>query len=176
MFLKVFRHPNFLDADACLRIRDAMDRGRVETADVLSETVEHQRDVRRASYVEVADDVLREVEARLDAQRADLAAFFRMPLTGREGAGFVRYPQGGFYRSHRDRAHVASWPDAARRRLATVVFLNDDFRGGVLRLLEGGGSDLMPAAGMLVAFPADVLHEVTPVRDGVRDAIVDWFY
>jgi hypothetical protein len=29
---------------------------------------------------------------------------------------------------------------------------------------------------MLVAFPADFLHEVLPVEQGVRDVIVDWFY
>jgi predicted 2-oxoglutarate/Fe(II)-dependent dioxygenase YbiX len=28
---------------------------------------------------------------------------------------------------------------------------------------------------MLVAFPADTLHEVTPVEGGHRDTVVDWF-
>ena len=27
-----------------------------------------------------------------------------------------------------------------------------------------------------MAFPADVLHEVTEVRGGTRDTVVDWFY
>jgi len=53
------------------------------------------------------------------------------------------------------------------------------FDGGVLRLLPEEGAPLVeipPAAGLLVAFPADRLHEVTPVRGGTRDAIVDWYY
>jgi predicted 2-oxoglutarate/Fe(II)-dependent dioxygenase YbiX len=36
--------------------------------------------------------------------------------------------------------------------------------------------DVHPLEGLLVAFSADVLHEVTVVRGGTRDAIVDWFY
>jgi predicted 2-oxoglutarate/Fe(II)-dependent dioxygenase YbiX len=29
---------------------------------------------------------------------------------------------------------------------------------------------------MMAAFPATMLHEVTVVQRGVRDAIVDWYY
>ena len=36
--------------------------------------------------------------------------------------------------------------------------------------------DVVPRRGMLVAFPATMLHEVTVVRRGVRDAVVDWYY
>jgi predicted 2-oxoglutarate/Fe(II)-dependent dioxygenase YbiX len=31
-----------------------------------------------------------------------------------------------------------------------------------------------PVAGTLIAFAADMVHEVTPVRGAPRDAIVDW--
>jgi predicted 2-oxoglutarate/Fe(II)-dependent dioxygenase YbiX len=33
----------------------------------------------------------------------------------------------------------------------------------------------VPTRGTLVAFPADMLHEVTPVVEGTRNAVVDWF-
>jgi predicted 2-oxoglutarate/Fe(II)-dependent dioxygenase YbiX len=106
-------------------------------------------------------------------------------LNRREGAGFVRYPEGGFYRPHRDRGNDPGWEGAARRAIALVVFLNTsravsptgEFDGGVLRLrLPDGDVDVTPEAGTLVAFSADVLHEVTEVRGGTRDTIVDWFY
>jgi predicted 2-oxoglutarate/Fe(II)-dependent dioxygenase YbiX len=29
---------------------------------------------------------------------------------------------------------------------------------------------------MLAAFLAETLHEVTPVGEGVRDTVVDWYY
>ena len=70
---------------------------------------------------------------------------------------------------------MASWPEAARRSVAVVLFLNGDFEGGLLRLFAGETIEIAPQAGLLVAFPADLLHEVTVVS-GTRDAVVDWFY
>jgi predicted 2-oxoglutarate/Fe(II)-dependent dioxygenase YbiX len=47
----------------------------------------------------------------------------------------------------------------------------------VLRLfVDTSPVEVQPAAGLLVAFPADALHEVTVVQGGVRDVVVDWFY
>jgi predicted 2-oxoglutarate/Fe(II)-dependent dioxygenase YbiX len=60
-----------------------------------------------------------------------------------------------------------------------VVFLTtagEECEGGSLRLYEPEAVDVVPRAGMLVAFPSDTPHEVLPVTAGVRDAIVDWFY
>jgi predicted 2-oxoglutarate/Fe(II)-dependent dioxygenase YbiX len=55
--------------------------------------------------------------------------------------------------------------------------------GGSLRLYGGSygaaaseALDIPPRAGMLVAFPSDLPHEVLPVTAGIRDAVVDWFY
>jgi predicted 2-oxoglutarate/Fe(II)-dependent dioxygenase YbiX len=161
-----------------------MDAGQRESADVLHDTIEQRDRVRRAAYVDVSEDVLADLEKRLDTRRDVIGAFFGIRLVAREGAGFVRYADGGFYLPHRDRATLPSWPDAARRAIAAVVFLNSsravdasgDFSGGVLRLLDGPATDLTPRQGTLVAFPADRLHEVTIVRGGTRDAVVDWFY
>jgi predicted 2-oxoglutarate/Fe(II)-dependent dioxygenase YbiX len=180
----VYVDPAFLDTASCLRIRRAMDAGQPEAADVLHETIEYRDHVRRATYVDVSDDVRAEFETHLDARRDAIGAFFGARLVSREGAGFVRYRDGGFYLPHRDRATLPSWPDAARRAIAAVIFLNSsrdadaagDFAGGVLRILEGPAQDLTPRQGTLVAFPADLRHEVTVVRGGTRDAVVDWFY
>ena len=180
----LYTDPHFLDRGACREIRRAMDAGAVESAEILHGAIEQRDHIRRASYVDVEAAVLEDVEARLDARRHAIGAFFGIALQAREGAGFVRYPDGGFYRPHRDRADVPSWPDAARRRIAVVVFLNSsreadregDFDGGVLRMLEHEPLEIPPREGTLVAFAADALHEVTRVRNGTRDAIVDWYY
>ena len=184
--MQVFTQPAFLAAADCQRVRAAMDRARPEPGEVLGDTVAHREDVRRVVSLEVRRDVIAFVGGRLDAARAAIAAFFDLPLTTREGSGFLRYSAGGFYAPHRDRGDVPAWPDAARRRIALVAFLNDSrgadgagtFTGGVLRLFldEPEPVTVVPREGLLVAFPADELHEVTPVEHGVRDAIVDWFY
>lgn len=162
-----------------------MDAGEVEPAEVLAGGIRRDSEARVASLVEPPESLTRDIEAKLDACRARVAEALGISLGEREGAGFIRYPAGGFYRAHRDRGDDPQWPPAARRAAAVVLFLNasrtaraaGDFEGGILRLhLPDGTIDVAPEAGLLVAFPADVLHEVTEVRDGTRDTIVDWYY
>jgi len=160
-----------------------MNRGVSEPAEILDNAVTLDARVRFASTIDINQDTLDLVDASLDAQREAIAAFLGIALTAREGAGFLRYEPGGFYAPHRDAGVVSSWPAAARRRVSIVVFLNSlgdpldgGFMGGVLRLLDDPAEDIVPRQGSLVAFPAERLHEVTPVTAGTRDVIVDWFY
>jgi predicted 2-oxoglutarate/Fe(II)-dependent dioxygenase YbiX len=155
-----------------------MDSAPGEPGEVLGDTVARRDDVRRVASVEVGEDAIAFVERQLDAERGGIAAFFGVRLAAREGSGFLRYSAGGFYAPHRDRGDAPAWPAAARRRVALVTFLNDTFTGGLLRLFldEAEPVTIVPREGLLVAFPADALHEVTIVGHGVRDAVVDWFY
>jgi SM-20-related protein len=175
----MYLETGFLDGASCARVRAAMDQGTLEPAEILRGGTALDLQVRHAAHVDVDPGTLAFVEARLDARRARLAEWFGHPLTAREGAGFLRYGPGGFYRAHRDRGRDASWPDAARRRVAVVLFLTA-CRGGALRLLAEddaqGDVEVLPAEGSLVAFHADTLHEVAPVEAGTRDVVVDWFY
>ena len=182
---RILRRPGFLTTAECLRIRRGMDGGEVEQAEVLADGIRLDVQARIASLVEPPPDLVIGVEAKLDACRERVAEALGVPLGECEGAGFIRYPAGGFYRAHRDRGNHPQWEPAARRAAAVVVFLNTsrangregEFDGGILRLhLPQGTIDVVPEAGLLVAFPADVLHEVTEVRHGTRDTIVDWYY
>lgn len=181
----IYIRQRFLSAAACRLVRDAMDRGASEPAEILRGDIGLDEAVRQASSIDVDAQTLASVEQRLDSERQAIGTFFGLALTAREGAGFLRYAPGGFYRLHRDHGILASWPAAAHRRISIVVFLNDstdspaagEFGGGALRLHDAvPPRDLVPREGLLVAFPATTLHEVLPVRDGTRDAIVDWFY
>jgi predicted 2-oxoglutarate/Fe(II)-dependent dioxygenase YbiX len=173
----VYLHPGFLDSVACRQVRAAMDRAAAEPAEILTDDIALDTDARRALSVEIDADTLASVEKAIDAERAALASFFGAPLGEREGPGFLRYGPGGFYRPHRDRGASASWAGAARRTVAVVVFLNDRFTGGSLRLYgDEDVREVLPREGTLVAFPAGMLHEVAAVIDGTRDTIVDWFY
>jgi predicted 2-oxoglutarate/Fe(II)-dependent dioxygenase YbiX len=170
----------------CRRVQAAMDVGVREPAEVVEDALALLEDVRRASHVEVPRAILGLIDSHLDAQRDAVARFFRWRLRGREGVNVLRYEPGGFYKPHVDRAVMPAWPPAARRRVTVVLFLDSSraadpsgsFTGGVLRLF-GHGQDkpveIVPKRGMLVAFPAAMLHEVSPVTDGHRDTVVDWF-
>jgi predicted 2-oxoglutarate/Fe(II)-dependent dioxygenase YbiX len=163
-----------------------MDLGAAAPAELLEDVIEHQEHVRRTLSLEVDAATLAGVEQALESARARLAELSGLTLGVREGCGFLRYLPGGFYRPHQDKGDVPSWPGAARRQLSIVVFLTsardagdpDGFTGGVLRLYPSSGDpiDIVPVEGLLVAFPATTLHEVTRVGDAVRDAMVDWFY
>jgi hypothetical protein len=79
-----------------------------------------------------------------------------------------------------------------RRRVSAVIFLNSEseepaegtcgegrltFHG----LLDGSKWEqcpfpLKPEPGLLVAFPSEKIHEVTPVSHGLRSTVVTWFY
>jgi predicted 2-oxoglutarate/Fe(II)-dependent dioxygenase YbiX len=182
--MDVFTAERVLEFDRCQWVRAAMTAGAGATAEVLDD----HHDDRRATDVDVSDEVIDFVESCLDARRDEIAAFFETALCGREGAGFLRYESGGCYGPHVDRADMPSWPDAARRAITIVLFLNSsrdanasgDFSGGCLRLFPNGMAhahvDIVPAAGTLVAFPSSTPHEVTLVTDGCRDAVVDWYY
>jgi predicted 2-oxoglutarate/Fe(II)-dependent dioxygenase YbiX len=163
-----------------------MDDGTPEEAEVLGDSIEVQPDVRRATQIDVADTVLAMIDAALDSVRNPIASFYKLVLQSREGASFLRYETGGFYKPHVDRAHVPSWPLTERRQITIVLFLESSrdvepaggFKGGVLRLSPDNGRpiDVIPERGTLVAFPAGMRHEVTRVTAGRRDTIVDWFY
>jgi predicted 2-oxoglutarate/Fe(II)-dependent dioxygenase YbiX len=184
--VRIFTAAGVLDAPACRRVQAAMDVGTPEEAEVLDEGFEVQGDVRRATHIDVVDDVLAMVEATLDAMRDPIASFYGLTLESREGASVLRYETGGFYRPHVDRAHVPSWPLTERRLITIVLFLESareaeptgGFSGGTLRLFPDAGEpiDIIPKGGTVVAFPAGMRHEVTRVTAGRRDTIVDWFY
>jgi len=185
MSVDLFRQPAFLRPEECLAARRGMDQGNIEQAEILRQGIHLETSVRVATLVEPEFALIRAVEAKLDACRAHVQGALGLVLGDREGAGFIRYPSGGFYRPHRDRDDDAGWDGATRRAVALVLFLNSskaaaptgEFDGGLLRLFfEGHDIDVAPQAGLFVAFPATVLHEVTEVRDGTRDTVVDWFY
>jgi predicted 2-oxoglutarate/Fe(II)-dependent dioxygenase YbiX len=173
----VLRIRGALDGDSCRAVRAAMDRGETETAEVLAGDTAIVDNARRATYVAADEETLSRLSSCLDAQRDTVAAFFDARVVAREGAGLVRYGAGGFYRPHRDRADMASWPAASRRCITLILFLNADFDGGLLRLLPDDDEDVdvVPEEGMLVAFPSETAHEVTTITRGTRDVVVDWF-
>jgi len=183
--------PGFLPLGMCLDIRNAMNRGTPEPAEVLKTGATLDVSARDAASIDIDPVALDAVEGMLDAARSAIGVACQIPIESREGAAFLRYELGGFYGCHRDRATDVGWPGAARRLISVIVFLNSsssdpalgDFGGGELvfpELPEGPDTaepmTVVPQRGTLVAFDASMLHEVRPVRRGTRDVIVDWYY
>lgn len=170
--------PRFWSDAECARVRAAMDAGTPEAAEVVDGGYALQPEVRRSCYVDVAAPLQAWIDARLVPARRVAASHFGVTLEYNEGAGLLRYVDGGFYRRHVDAEPGGTWP----RVISIVLFLNGvesaAFTGGTLRLFPPGREliDIVPETGLLVAFPSGVPHEVLPVAGGARDVAVDWCY
>lgn len=187
--------PGFLDSTQCGALRlemlgapcgDALVavRGRKE------EVADAQR--RQTAQVEVSEATSRDMIRRLLALKPRVEEFFAMPLAGLvEVPKFLIYRQGHFFAPHRDVMRAdddLAAPIIRARRINLVVSLNDGskapdeggYRGAALTLYglidkpewRKYGFPVSVSAGSLVAFRADVLHEVAPIEDGERFNIV----
>jgi predicted 2-oxoglutarate/Fe(II)-dependent dioxygenase YbiX len=148
--------------------------------------------VRNAWEAELSGSVETDIARRIDALRPELADHFGLTLGASEGPSFLVYRTGGFYRPHHDLTpgHEDSSIGIGARRVSIVIFLNamstdpgpGEYAGGLLTFYgliddpawQAYGFALEPAPGLLVAFPSDLVHEVTPVAAGERYTIVDW--
>lgn len=83
----------------------------------------------------------------------------------------ARYEAGMRYGPHADAAYMATPAGALRSDVSCTVFLSDpaSYEGGELVLHLGVRAlPLKGAAGAAILYPSTTLHEVAPVRAGVR--------
>lgn len=100
-------------------------------------------------------------------------SFFGFDISTIEDIQFTNYKApDGFYREHVDR--IFGQPV---RKISFSVQLTekDKYEGGDL-ILNDGSKNINPYKniGDLVCFPSYILHEVTPVTKGERNALVGW--
>jgi peroxiredoxin/predicted 2-oxoglutarate/Fe(II)-dependent dioxygenase YbiX len=81
--------------------------------------------------------------------------------------------EGGHFNAHRDNTTAGT----AHRQFAVSINLNaEDFVGGDLRFPEFGRRTYRPPTGGAVVFSCSLLHEATPVTEGVRYAFLPFLY
>jgi len=107
------------------------------------------------------------------------ARYFRFDLSGLAMFQYAVYggPEGGHFDWHKDYGRDPADPDQEPRKLTLSLQLSDgsDYDGCDLQVRAGHQIDTAPRArGSLVAFPANVLHQVTPIRSGIRRSLVAW--
>jgi SM-20-related protein len=183
--LGVFVRRGFLTPEECARLQGEMQAASWKPATVndgvLAVIDETLRRVKRAAVPEATDAT---VAAHLQALWSELERHFNLALRTQEPLDFLRYGVGDFFEQHCDNAALAL-PCMLARRISVVIFLNDAevaYAGGTLTLYglldqpgwKNRGLGLAGEAGLLVAFPASLWHEVTPVTRGERYSIVTW--
>ena len=128
-----------------------------------------------------------ELYEKLDSLRTDLGVFGPLDADSTELL-YAYYPQGGFYRRHRDAIPGSA---SVLRTYSMLLYLNKDWDSvkdaGQLRLHFDSGGDELPAGespsyrdvdpegGTLVVFQSDAIpHEVLDTQKE-RIAVVGWF-
>lgn len=107
------------------------------------------------------------------------ARYFRFDLSGLADFQYALYggPEGGHFDWHKDYGRDPSDPAREPRKLTLSLQLSDpsEYDGCELQVRAGHKIDIAPKArGALVAFPANVLHQVTPITRGQRRSLVVW--
>ena len=107
------------------------------------------------------------------------ARYFRFDLSGLASFQYALYggTEGGHFDGHKDYGRDPADPGREPRKLTLSLQLSDpsSYEGCELQVRAGNQIDIAPKSrGTLIAFPANVLHQVTPIRAGIRRALVIW--
>ncbi len=107
------------------------------------------------------------------------ARYFRFDLSGLANLQYAVYggAEGGHFEWHKDYGRDPSDPLQEPRKLTLSLQLSEpsDYQDCELQVRGGHKIDVAPKArGTLVAFPANVLHQVTPIASGIRRSLVTW--
>ena len=170
-----------------LQIPGVLNQGELETL---------RAELRRASFEDgaaTAGPVAREVKRNLQVAQGSEAGrrcapivlealrrsaiFFSAALPLRvHGPVFNRYDPGMTYGEHVDNALMGS-PNPVRTDLSATLFLcaPEEYEGGELTVQDSlGAHRVRLAAGSMVLYPGNSVHQVAPVSRGSRLAAVLW--
>ena len=189
----LFVKTDFLDPRECAHIRAQMREAASRKALIFKKNGDEgalDESWRKVLCVSVEKPLANLVKTRLLEVKPSLEEHFRVPLTDCQGPNFLRYDENAFYKLHRD-ADSEAPPDIVHRKVSAVIFLNanskepssDGYAGGALTfygLLPGPqwekcAFSFEAPAGLLIAFPSNIAHEVQPVTSGQRFTIACWF-
>jgi len=193
--LGLFAIKEFFDAGLCAKLRTEARLATSQAATVVGKDGKGILDekTRTTKCTQVSQETIAYIKLQLLAVKPQLESHFHVKLKDCEKPQLLRYHPGGFYVPHPDSNHAENAPQYLKeRKVSTVIYLNSEvdkyaeecYTGGALTLyglIEGErwqkyGFHLMGEAGLLIAFPSDILHQVEPVIEGERYTIVTWFF
>lgn len=107
------------------------------------------------------------------------ARYFRFDLSSLVPFQYAVYRgcEGGHFDWHKDYGRDPNAPQVEPRKLTVSLQLSDptQYEGCELQVRGGHRIDVAPKErGIIVAFPANLLHRVTPITSGVRKSLVAW--
>jgi SM-20-related protein len=191
----LYAEREFLSPEVCAGLRDEMRAAtgipatvaEGQQGDAVDETYRRTKraDVSPATAARIGEELLRAVPG--------LSKHFERELVGMQAPQFLLYREGDFFRAHQDDSEKPDAPEFVRQRsVSAVVFLNGSgaglpagYSGGSLTFYglmddsareESVGLPLAGEMGLLIAFPSELVHSVSPVTAGERYTLVSWFF
>ncbi len=192
--LGVFVRKGFLDAKICSALRIKMTLSQSHSQAVVTDDGIDRVDetIRKTKIVKVDKETEHLIDKSLNAIKPEIETHFGIELNDCENLNFLVYKEGDFFKPHTD---SSTSKDAhgyvQQRRVSVVIFVNgesltpdsDSYTGGQLILYglikdplwEKCGFNIYGESGLLIAFAADLFHEVTCITQGMRLSVVTWF-
>jgi PKHD-type hydroxylase len=104
--------------------------------------------------------------------------YYQFDLNGYDSFQYTTYDKTGKYGWHMDTAMgIDPRNNQQTRKLSLILALNDDFVGGEFQINVGEEKkpDIVPMKkGKAIIFPSFMIHQVTPVKKGIRKSLVVW--
>lgn len=180
---------NFFDADTCdMLVREA-DAAQMTQAPV----IRYGKDMvdttsRNNLIVKISKETSAFIKDKLASVQSLFEERFHTEFAEIEDPSVLMYRAGNFFRPHKDRSEQGG---GTKRRVSTVIFLNDEARDHQADAYQGGqlclyglvddprwqnyGFPLQGEKGLLIGFPSETLHEVKAVTEGQRYTVVSWY-
>ena len=185
--LGVYIQADFLTAKVCATICQQMDAApKIEAGVYSEEKGTHYTDntQRKTLYGQPSTEIRSQIATKIRALKSTLETHFGEAYSNAiEGPKFLLYQTNHFFSPHTD--------NQLGRKINMTIFLNNEgsqpqangYVGGVLKLYglmdhplwKNKGISVPGQTGLLVAYPAKVMHEVTPIEAGQRYAVVSRF-
>jgi predicted 2-oxoglutarate/Fe(II)-dependent dioxygenase YbiX len=152
----------------------------VDTTKSTKDKMVRKKDERRITHhVQIDGKACDILNMFVDIYGRQIASFYDVDFEWYERPQILRYPPGGLYNGHADSEHMnlvtKQWHRSLDRDFSVLLYLNDDYEGGELELVNQKFK-IKPKPGMLLAFPSDhnYMHAALPTTSGIRYVIVSW--
>ncbi len=183
-FPGVYRWPNFLSAQDCIKLTQLAKHER----SLQARLVNHQglydnEQIRKTRQLLLPSSKKAWLSYHLMQIKDDLAAPFGLQLNACQPPQLLAYLEGDFFQKHRD-AFATPTKLSTFRNLTVIAFINDpgEYSGGQLRFYgltedwPNQGRAYPAQAGQLIAFLPQIYHSVDCVNQGERYSLVSWYY
>lgn len=186
---------DFLDPDFCASLCGEMLAGRHIAAVKINPLTGEEfssKNKKRTDVSEIPVIYTETVSNKLLEQLSRIENHYGISLKNIQPPKFSIYKTGDFFAQHVDSYDgECSASPHGERKISAIIFLNEEsqiekagaYTGGNLTFyglvktpaFKNYGMPLQSHSGMLITFPPDLVHEVTPVISGDRFTAITWF-